>query len=67
MQLRQPDNAAAVEIVRLRSVNNDIDMQIQELRRAQDRNSEIIGALDLTAQWVEVEEPPAPEILEEDI
>lgn len=67
MQERQPANAAAIEVVRLRSVNNDIDTQIAELRRAQGRNSEIIGALDLTAQWVEVEEPPALEIPEEDI
>lgn len=67
MQERQPGNAAAIEVVRLRSVNGDIDTQIQELRKAQDRNSEIIGALELTAQWVEVEEPPAPEIPEEDI
>ena len=53
---KTPVNAAALEIVRLRSVSSDIDEQIAQLRSVQSKNSEIIGALDLTAQWFE--EPP---------
>ena len=52
---KTPDNAAALEIVRLRSVSSDIDEQIIHLRNVQSKNSEIIGALDLTAQWIEDE------------
>ena len=51
-----PASAAAQEIVRLRSINSDIDEQIIQLRNVQSKNSEIMGALDLTAQWIE-EEP----------
>lgn len=53
---KTPVNAAAIEIDRLRSINSDIDEQIIQLRNVQSKNSEIIGALDLTAQWIE-EEP----------
>ena len=53
---KTPVNAAAIEIDRLRSISSDIDEQIIQLRNVQSKNSEIIGALDLTAKWIE-EEP----------
>lgn len=44
-------NAAAHEIVRLRSVNQDIDVQISELRDRQILNAETIGNLAHVAMW----------------
>ena len=48
-----PANAAAEEMVRLRSVNADIDEQIRVLREMQLANSEVVGNLSHVAQWVE--------------
>ena len=55
-----PLNAEAREIARMRDVNKDIETQVEELRDRQLENSEMIGALNPSAEWTE---PPAPEPL----
>lgn len=56
----EPSNGAAEEVNRLRSVNNDIEQQIKELRDTQLRNSETIGNLSMVAQWSSAGEPIDP-------
>ncbi len=52
-----PANAAAETVARLRSVNNDIETQVSELRGAQERNEETIAALEPVAEWSEIPDP----------
>ena len=58
--IKTPANAAASEVVRLRSVNTDILEQIRILHETRDRNSETIGVLEHAAVWQDV-------IIEEDV
>ena len=48
-----PVNAAAREVTRLRNINSDIDIQINELRARQINNAEQIGAFLPNAEWTE--------------
>ena len=58
-----PANAAATEIVRLRSINADIDEQLRVLRETKMGNSEIIGNLGTLATWEDEDSyvTPGPE------
>lgn len=62
--MQKPTNAAASEIVRILSVNNDITTQISTLQGIAASNLEIIEALSITATWDEVPDPePLPDPL----
>ena len=62
--MQKPTNAAASEIVRILSVNNDINAQISTLQSITVSNLEIIEALSITAMWEEVPDPePLPDPL----
>ena len=50
----KPTNYAAEEIIRLRSVNADTDVQISALQQAQSRNMDSVAALYQIATWEEV-------------
>lgn len=71
-----PMNPPARDIVRLRSINADIDHQINELRARQAENSELIGSITWAAVWDDSpptgslpippgEVPPTPETIPE--
>lgn len=68
--MKLPNNAAAMEIVRLRGINNDIDEQMRVLREHQMNNSELIGNFSHVAEWIDdspapeppIEETPEPEL-----
>lgn len=65
----KPTNYAAEEIIRLRSINADLDVQANLVKQSQEKNLDSIAALDQIATWEEVpdvviEEPvvePDPE------
>lgn len=52
----KPTNSAAEQIVSLRSVNGDIDIQIASLQATQQRNLDTITAFEEIATWEEVVE-----------
>lgn len=62
--MKRPANAAAEEIARLTSINNDIDEQVRVLRESQGRNGTIIEQLGPLAEWVEVTDPTGPSLPE---
>lgn len=57
MTVQKPTNAIASEIARLRSINGDIDVQIEALESAKEQNSEAIAELEPHATWEDIEEP----------
>ena len=58
----KPTNTAAEQIVNLRSVCSDIDIQIAELEAAKTRHAEVIAAFEEIATWEEV-----PDVVEEPV
>jgi hypothetical protein len=50
----KPTNYAAEEIVRLRSINADLDVQANLVKQSQEKNLDSIAALDQIATWEEV-------------
>ncbi len=50
----KPTNAAAEQIVTLRSINADIDTQISSLQVSQQRNLDTITAFEEIATWEEI-------------
>lgn len=57
----KPTNSAAEQIVSMRSINSDIDIQIKSLKATQQRNLETIEAFEEIATWEEVEDTEAVE------
>lgn len=57
----KPTNYAAEEIIRLRSVNADLDVQANLVKQAQQSNLDSIAALDQIATWEEVPDEVIPE------
>lgn len=60
-----PDNVAAREVERLRSWNNDLDEQINELMAKKLENAENIGLLLTVANWTEEFSDPVEDVTEE--
>lgn len=50
----KPTNSAAEQIVSMRSINSDIDIQIASLQASQQRNLDTISAFEEIATWEEV-------------
>lgn len=64
----KPTNSAAEQIVSMRSINSDIDIQIESLRATQQRNLDTIKAFEEIATWEEVDdeiETVEEEVIEE--
>lgn len=59
--MQKPTNSAAEQIVSLRSINADIDIQIESLKATQNKNLETISAFEEIATWEEVDEEPTVE------
>lgn len=57
MTIQKPTNAIAMEIARLRSINGDIDTQIETMELRKSQNSEAIAELEPHATWEDIEEP----------
>lgn len=58
--MKQPLNAAAREIVRLRTVNENLEIEMHSLRLQQMENSELIGNFSHVAEWEEVQDGEDP-------
>lgn len=58
-----PANPAAEQVARLRSVNDDIRSQIEQLEKSILANDQIISAFEPIAEWTEL--PDAPEVMPE--
>lgn len=57
----KPTNYAAEEIIRLRSINADLDVQANLVKQSQQKNLDSIAALDQIATWEEVLDIVEPE------
>lgn len=58
--MRVPINAAAREVVRLTSANEDLDEQIRILTEKRASNCETAESFEAIAEWEIVEEEPEP-------
>lgn len=63
----RPTNIFAEQIVRLRSENTDLDVQLQTLESKKQGNISMISELDDLATWETVEEPEPESTPAEDL
>lgn len=62
----KPTNSSAEQIVALRSINGDIDIQIATLQATQAKNIETINAFQEIATWSDVADETTADVVEPD-